>query len=129
MNLTEHQEQKAFFERIAYMHGEYPEVGLLFAIPNGGQRHPAVGRKMKAEGVKRGVPDIFLPVPSWGRYTNEGKVDWYHGLFIEMKRRKRGSLSKYQKEWIEKLREQGYRVEVCKGWEEAIEVLKDYLSS
>lgn len=52
-----------------------PEYGLIFAIPNGGARHPAVAAKLKAEGVKAGVPDLFLPVARHG----------YHGMFIELK--------------------------------------------
>jgi hypothetical protein len=83
---------------------------------------------MKDEGVRKGVPDLCLPVPMWGRYTDDGQIDWYHGLFIEMKKEKGGTVSKEQKEWIELLKKQGYRVEVCKGYEAAVKVLEDYLN-
>jgi hypothetical protein len=49
---------------------------LLFAIPNGGQRNIIVASKLKAEGVRAGVPDLFLAFP---------KKD-AAGLFIEMKK-------------------------------------------
>jgi len=107
---TEHEEQSAFFWWIA----NQPVIrDLTFAIPNGGDRNVLVGKKLKAEGVRRGVPDIFIAFP----------VGPYHGLFIEMKRRKGGVLSKEQKGWIERLTEQGYRVEVCRGFDEAVAVV------
>lgn len=90
---------------------------LLWAIPNGGDRHPAVAQKLKAEGVKRGVPDLFFSYPCGGK----------SGLFIEMKKRSGGVVSGHQKQYIEWLRNVGYRVEVCKGCDEAIAVLKDYI--
>ena len=91
--------------------------GLLFAIPNGGKRHPKVAAEMKLEGVRSGVPDLFLPVPAGG----------HHGLFIEMKRQKGGRVSPEQKQWLEYLRGAGYLAVVCKGFEEAKEAITDYL--
>jgi hypothetical protein len=38
-----------------------------------------------------------------------------------------GTLTPEQKEMIERLRGQGYRVEVCRGAEQAIAVLQEYL--
>ena len=73
---------------------------------------------MKAEGVVAGVPDVFLASPRQG----------FHGLYIEMKRRKGGSLESSQKDIIARLRQAGYRVEVCKGWLEAREVVENYLT-
>lgn len=114
---SEEQEQAAVFEWAALLENQTPELALLFHVPNGGKRHPATAARLKAQGVKPGVPDICLPVARHG----------YHGLFIEMKRRKGGQLSDHQKAWIEALREQGYMVAVCKGADEAIEVLSWYV--
>lgn len=114
----EHTEQVALFRWAALTSRRLPQLKLLYAIPNGGHRHKAVAAKLKAEGVKSGVPDVFLPVPSGG----------FHGLYIEMKRRKGGTVSAEQKRWIEALGDQGYLVEVCKGWESAVAVIEDYLS-
>ena len=96
---------------------KWPELEMLFHIPNGGDRHPAVASKMKAEGVKKGVPDLCLPVARCG----------YHGLFIELKRQKGGTISPEQKAWIQALNGQGYRAEVCKGAAEAWDVIQEYM--
>ena len=94
-----------------------PELGLLFAIANGGERHLFVAKKLKAEGVKPGAPDLCLPVARGG----------YHGLYLELKRRGGGVVSPSQKWWLEKLQEQGYRAVVCYGWNDARETIEDYL--
>lgn len=114
---TEEAEQIALMRWAAYQEGLYPALKKLYHIPNGGKRGKAEAGRFKAMGVKRGVPDLFLAEPR----------DGYHGLYIEMKRVKGGELSREQKDWIEALRESGYRVEVCKGWQAASEVLIDYL--
>ena len=116
---SEGQEQAALmgWAALEMKRGRMPELALLFHIPNGGARNKAEAGRFKAEGVKAGVPDLFLPVP-------RGE---HHGLFIEMKRRDGGRLSKEQKEWIAALQAQGYQVEVCAGWNEAAEVLTEYL--
>ena len=114
---TEEEEQIQVFRWAHAMRGRWPELRLLFHVPNGGSRGRIEAVKFKQAGVKAGVPDLFLPAP-------KGE---YHGLFIEMKRRKGGRVSEDQKLWIKELRQNGYRVEVCKGWNEAVEVLEDYL--
>ena len=90
---------------------------LLIAIPNGGKRHIKTAVAMKQEGVSKGFPDLFLPVPS----------SKYHGLFIELKRQKGGTVSKEQKSWLEYLNSVGYQATVCKGFLEAKEVIECYL--
>ena len=114
--MSEHDEQKALFQWAEIAQIQRPELALMFAIPNGGHRLKAVAGKMKAEGVKPGVLDIFLPVP-------RGK---YHGLFLEMKTQK-GVLTKEQRWWRKVLQGYGYRVEVCRGWQAAAEVIEQYL--
>ena len=90
----------------------YPLV-RIFAIPNGGHRHPAVAAKMKATGVSSGVPDLFIP-------------EWQ--LWIEMKRTKGGSLSMEQKDWIKYLEDVGYCVKVCKGAEAAKKQIQAFVT-
>jgi hypothetical protein len=114
---TEDAEQIAVMEWAELQSGKFPQLKLLFHIPNGGSRHPAEAKKLKAMGVKPGVPDLFLPVP--GRKC--------YGLFIEMKRVKGGTLSENQKEWISALNLQVYIAVVCHGADEAIAVIKSYL--
>lgn len=88
----------------------------LFHVPNGGTRNIIEAARLKQEGVKRGVPDYYLDVPCNG----------YHGLRIELKRRKGGVVSPEQKEWIERLNRRGYAAFVAKGWEEAAKIILDY---
>ena len=115
--MTEHEEQVALMRLVEMHKGRWPELGMLFAVPNGGDRNVIVARKLKAEGVKRGVPDLCLCLPRGG----------YHGLFIELKRQKGGVTSPEQKAWIAALRGQGYRAEVCKGATEAWDVIREYM--
>ena len=113
---SEHDEQVALLQWAALHAGRYPELGLLFAIPNGGKRDKLVAMQLQREGVKPGVPDLCLPVPSAG----------WHGLFIELKWGRNTTTDK-QNEWLERLTEQGYLAVVCYGWQEAADVIRDYL--
>lgn len=112
----ESSEQVSLFEWCEYSLGKYPQLSLLFHVPNGGFRSAATAGRMKAEGVKAGVPDLCLPVARGG----------YHGLFIEMKAG-RNKPTELQKKWLTDLQEQGYLTAVCYGWEEAARLLTDYL--
>ena len=112
-------EQRFLFEWASDMADlKWPELKFMFAIPNGGSRHKIEAANLKKQGVKAGVPDVMLPVPRHG----------YHGLYIEMKRRRGGTLSRDQKTYIAFLREQGYKVEKCNGFHEAADVIEDYMS-
>jgi hypothetical protein len=102
-----------------------PFVGLklMYAIPNQ-IPNPVVAARMKAEGVKSGVPDIFLPVARYGKY----------GLYIELKRQKsldkkkaKGVISTNQTAYALALIEHGYQVEISYGWEAARDVLIRYM--
>lgn len=117
MRDTEHKIQVAVMKWAALQTCAIPQLANLFAIPNGGARHAVVGAKMKAEGVKRGVPDLFLAAPANG----------FHGLFIEMKA-PGGRLREDQALWIARLEEEGYSTAVCKSFESARETILDYLN-
>lgn len=126
---TEHQEQSLVARWASLNDRRFPELRLLFAVPNGGDRHRAVAALLKAEGVKKGVPDLHLPVPRCG----------YASLFIEMKRRApRQTKTKglqfdltrptaEQLEWHARLRAEGNAVVVCWTAEEAQAVLESYV--
>ncbi|MFC0708982.1 VRR-NUC domain-containing protein [Azorhizophilus paspali] len=112
---TEHIEQVAL---ISWFDLQYPVLrGRLAAIPNGGARRKAVAGKLKAEGVRKGYPDLQLLMPRGG----------YHGLIIELKRVKGGRVEPEQADWLEWLAGQGYMAVVCKGADEARETIKRYL--
>jgi hypothetical protein len=112
----EESEQIALFQWAAMMESKYPELRLLHAIPNGGHRHKATAARLKAAGVKAGVPDICLPV---------ARGDW-HGLYIELKVGK-NKLTEAQRRWKDDLIRYGYLALVCYGWEEARDVIEWYL--
>ena len=111
-------EQTWIFRWAAVMSASHPELKLLFHIPNGGSRNKIEAAKLKAQGVKPGVPDICLPVPN----------DEYHGLYIELKRRDGGHVSENQKAWLSALKACGYKAEICKGADEAVSMIEDYLN-
>lgn len=114
--MTEAQEQKFLFQWAGVSRQKYPELELLFHVPNGGRREAREAASLKKQGVKPGVPDLILPVA-------RGE---YFGLYIELKAGK-NKPSTHQLEWIENLNQQGYFVKVCYGWIEASEVIINYL--
>lgn len=113
---SEHDEQVALFQWIFMQLNKYPELNNIFAIPNGGHRHKLTAIKLKKEGVRAGVLDIFLAYP-------KGK---YHGLFLEMKV-KNNRLQDNQKEWINRLEPAGYKCVVCWSWLDAKQAILEYL--
>lgn len=113
----EHQHQVALFNWARYQTRRYPELDVLFAIPNGGARDKRTGGRLKAEGVKAGVSDIMLPVARHG----------FHGLWIELKAPD-GSVQENQKDWAEKMTAQGYKAVICWSWTEARDCLVEYLT-
>ena len=114
---TEDEEQMALINWARMQEKRYPELRLLFHIPNGGSRGKAEAGRFRAMGVKSGVPDLFLPV---------ARGPW-HGLFLELKRTKGGRVSREQAAWIRDLGAQGYCAVVSYGWEEARREIERYL--
>lgn len=117
MRETQHQINVIKWSQQPHIRTRWPELALLFHIKNEtteGAQRVAVDRAM---GVKKGVPDLFLPVA-------RGQ---YHGLFIELKN-ETGRANDAQEWWGAKLTENGYFWEVCHGWENAVRVLEWYLS-
>ena len=113
---SEHAEQVALFQWTATQYRKYPELKLLYAIPNGGHRHIATAKRMKAEGVRAGVPDLHLPV------ARNGHI----GLWIEMKR-KGSKPRESQLEWLTELAKYGHKCVVAYSWLDAVDAIKGYL--
>ena len=105
---SESAEQIAF---VQWFERSYPNI-KIFAIPNGGHRHKATAQRLRMEGVKKGVPDLYIPALK---------------LWIEMKRTTGGTLSKEQKEWRDYLQGIGDKWACCKGAQEAVEVVKEMM--
>lgn len=114
---TEAQEQMTLFHGLKCKAENIPKLKLLYHVPNGGSRHKAEAGRLRAEGVKAGVPDLCLPVARGG----------FHGLYIELKRRRGGRASDLQITWMEELMRQGYCVALCEGWERAADTIMQYL--
>lgn len=112
----EGQEQAALMREIEL---RYPEVfELIYHVPNGGHRVKAVAAKLKAQGVKSGIPDLVLPMARGG----------YFGLYIEFKATvEPAPVSPSQKDCLRRLNAQGYLAIVCRGPFDAMEQLRAYL--
>tara|TARA_R100001244_G_scaffold47086_1_gene41922 strand:+ start:1299 stop:1637 length:339 start_codon:yes stop_codon:yes gene_type:complete len=104
---SEHDEQVGF---INWFRSKYPDV-LIFAIPNGEKRAISVAKRLKAEGVVRGIPDLFIP-------------QWT--LWVEMKRVSGGRLSPEQKSMIIYLESVGQTVIIGKGATDASKKIMEF---
>jgi len=123
-----HQAQLVSWAKLRRLPGSIAQgkkVGdFLIAIPNGGKRDIREAARLKQQGVKSGVSDLFLALPR-GNYC---------GLWIEMKRpivkgKSRPKVSEMQNIWISKMVVVGYRAKVCYGFDEARELIEMYLKS
>jgi hypothetical protein len=108
----EHQIQVAYFVAISY----HAEWRWIHAIPNGGKRSKAVAGKMKAEGVKRGIADVFIPYPRKGA----------GGMYIEFKAPK-GKQTEEQRGFQAHCIAEGYVYAVCFTASEAYDATKRYM--
>ena len=95
---------------------QFPKL-TIFAIPNGAWCGYKQGRKLVAEGMLKGVPDIFVALARKG----------YHGLFIEMKAGKKGVVRDEQSEMLIKLQSEGYQCAVCRTFEQFQQIIIDYI--
>lgn len=121
MKHGEDKEQAVVFAWSLY----FDELRWMFAVPNGAYLHgDAKSRgmqmnRLKKQGLKAGVADIFLPVAKDGR----------HGLYIEMKRSDgKGRVSPEQKEFLSAMTVNGYACAVCHGADEAIREISEYMN-
>ncbi len=101
---------------LRWLHIAHPEV-LCYAIPNGAYTTKTTARKLVAEGVVHGIPDLHIPIPK-GEYAS---------LYIEMKNGKAGRLSEHQQTMIERLQRLGNKVVVCRTTEEFVHEVEEYL--
>lgn len=128
-NPSEHGQQVALFMWAALPETLklYPALEYMFAIPNGGLRDRITATRLKAEGVKSGVPDVFLPAAV--RHPTEPD---YFGLFIEMKRpgtqsQREGKLSDAQLIFAHYIASTSYCYRTCYSFQEARDTIIRYL--
>jgi hypothetical protein len=131
--MTESQEQIEVFRWAATMAQQYPALVWMHHIPNGGSRGDTAatrgirGARLAAEGVRKGVADIFLPAPGTGGCG---------GLYIEMKSKEKkpktekskGGLSDEQIKFAQFVTANGFSWHCCYGAEDAIKIIKEYLA-
>lgn len=107
---------------IKLFRAQFPAVGLLLIhIPNGGSRKNAFeGWRLKEQGVRAGVSDLFLPVARGG----------FFGLWIEFKAAppNDAAVSDSQEAWVKEMQGQGYAAHICLGIDAALRVLVDYMA-
>lgn len=114
------EEQIALFEYAAHREKQDARWALLFSIPNGmATTSPHQAVQAVRSGLRRGVPDVFLPVP----------VRPYSGLFVEMKRAngRPSDVTADQARWLARLQAAGYQTVVAMGWESARDEINAYL--
>ena len=115
--ITESGEQQAVIEWCRMNMGRYPMLKNIYHAANEGKRNPATGKRMVSEGLKKGVPDLCLPVPRGS----------YGALYIDMKI-KPNKPTQAQEECIRDFRSAGNLVCVCYSAEEAIKIIERYLT-
>lgn len=110
---TEDGTQRALLLSLAlYIRPTFPLIDTIYHVPNGGSRGgnrqdaQIQGALMNGLGVKKGTPDLCLPVPRHG----------YGALYIEMKKPNDGMLSVHQMQRIKMLSECGNAVAVVDDW-------------
>ena len=95
---------------------KWPELARLYHIENERRCSPQEAARRRRMGVKRGVPDLCLPVARGG----------YHGLYIELKT-PTGRTTVEQRWWLGNLNADGYCAFPCYGWKQARDLLLWYL--
>ena len=111
---TESNEQIAAMD---WLRAQHPNIALhTLHIGNERKASYYAGYIMKRMGVLKGASDLFMAWPSGG----------FHGLFIEVKS-KTGRPSAEQKAFLQRMKDVGYRAEICYGAEEVISTMKDYI--
>lgn len=87
---------------------------IIFSVPNGGNRNPIEAKTLKQTGTLAGIPDLCV-------LTDKGM------FFVEMKKRKGGTLSKVQKEMIPRIEHLGFKVIIGYGFRDAKEKIEEYI--
>ena len=113
---TEEEEQKTVISWCRLNEERWPELGLIYHVPNEGKRSKATAAAEKAMGLRAGVSDLCLPV----------RRVWHIGMYLEMKALD-GKLTKEQKEFLAAVSEQGYFACACWGADAAMKMIENYL--
>ncbi len=112
MKFNEQEEQENV---VTWLRLKYPDVLFSGGFASCNLR-PQQAMRRKRAGYKAGTPDIIFFEPRTG----------FHGMAIEMKKEKGGTVSPEQKEFLEKLSARGYCVHICRGAAEARRDIDEY---
>ena len=122
--------QAALMQRLAMVECKRnPTYAMLFAVPNGADYggKSQTGARMRAEGLKKGVPDMFWPygAQQFDHLLQRPSTLRWAGLWIELKRPglhtiKNGGRSDDQVRWHQWLRQEGWPVVTAYGWRAAV---------
>lgn len=97
-----------------------------YHVPNERQCSPITGAILKRKGVRPGVPDVIIcrahviVIPAADGEPAHNLIR--HGLAIEMKAPGNGP-SPAQREWLDRLRSEGWTVAVCRSLSQVVDVL------
>jgi len=111
-------QKEAMIQRAFVKWLDFKGIDEYYAIPNGGRRDRITACLLKAEGVRSGVPDFCIPIPTPA----------YHGLYIEIKYGNDNYASPEQKAKVAQLNKRGYCARVCKGLDNLIGLTTAYLT-
>lgn len=110
------------YEQIFVMHFfeiNHPDIyEYMLAVPNAGKRTKRERGNLLSEGLKKGVPDIFV----------EKAKGSYHGLRIELKKSlgSTNDVTPGQWGWLEKYEQEGFQACVAIGYRECIVLICQY---
>lgn len=122
----QHNESKLQQSCVKWFDYSYPALKMnLFAIPNEGSRSPANGARMKAQGRRAGVADMFLAVSN--HYYPIIKDTLCNGLFIEFKYGK-GKQNDNQMAFQKAVVRENYRYEVVTDFDSFVNLINEYLN-
>lgn len=95
---------------------------LCFAVPSGGFRRPIEAKIFKAQGVKPGVSDVILLVPSPQNHSQT-----YSSLCIEFKVNN-GKQTDFQKSWQSLAEKHGNKYVIIRSFDEFRSEIQNYLN-
>ena len=126
---TEHEHQVTLFEWSRHPHtlARYPQVSMLYSIPNGGHRHASTAAKMQREGQRPGMPDVCLPVAAFISNALIYERIRYAALYLELKVRE-NDVTDEQDAVMRELHAHGNAVTTAWGWQQAAAEIIDYLT-
>jgi len=125
-----------------YLRKNYPDVLFRTDFSSGMKMSPGQAAKHKKFQKSRAWPDLFIAKPERDvfrcSYSGHKYYKFFGGLFLELKAegtklyKKNGEMVankhyKEQAEMLKKLRSNGYAADFVVGYDQAIQIITDYL--